>query len=268
MPSSRPLVRIKDIASNIRLIFQYTDGFDFERFVSDSLVRDGVERCLSRISEAGVKLGPKAAELMPDQDWQSIRHMGNFIRHQYDAVDAKIIWDTISQKLPPLLADATAILARYPPDDEDMTRPLRLQRNHRADLVIAGAQAGVVEFQQAGAVEQFHILVDPAIAAAQAFGESSNIGFRLVVQVAQQVEAFGGHHAGKGFPVDEGQMALGDGSALPGCFPGLADALGHVVERAADMDCQFLGHLALLCARPVFFSIPRLLGTFPYMTKI
>ena len=103
MPSKRPLIRIKDIADNIRLVFQYTDGFDFDHFVLDSLVRDAVERCLSRISEAGAKLGPRAADLMPNHDWHDIRDMGNFIRHQYDAVDAKIVWDTISQKLPPCL---------------------------------------------------------------------------------------------------------------------------------------------------------------------
>lgn len=124
MPSSRPLIRIKDIEENIQLVFQYTDGFDFKRFAANNLVRDAVERCMSRISEAASKLGPKAAQFMPDQDWQSIRDMGNFVRHQYDAVDAKIIWDTVSLKLPPLLADITDILSRYPPDDEDMTRPL------------------------------------------------------------------------------------------------------------------------------------------------
>src|SRR6267378_4223621 len=52
LPSEKPLQRLNDILENVEWIFQYTKGLRFPNFVEDRLVRDGVERCLLRISEA------------------------------------------------------------------------------------------------------------------------------------------------------------------------------------------------------------------------
>lgn len=92
MPSSKPLVRLHDIAANVRLIDDYMDGLDFALF-KENLVRDAVERCLLRISEAAAKLGTFAEEQFPDHNWAGIRAMGNILRHEYDNVDAEIIWN-------------------------------------------------------------------------------------------------------------------------------------------------------------------------------
>ena len=124
MPSKRPLTRLRDIADNIRRIASYTEDYDFARFVANLMTRDAAERCLSRISEAGTRLGTLAEEILPAHDWRGIRDIGNMLRHQYEGVNLDTIWAILTQKLPPLLADVTVILARYPSDDEDMTHPL------------------------------------------------------------------------------------------------------------------------------------------------
>ena len=105
MPSDKPIQRLKDIAENIDWIFQYTDGLRFRNFVENRLVRDAVERCLLRISEAAKKLEGVVDKLIPDQPWSDIRSLGNAIRHEYDSIDAEAIWNIVEVDLVPL-ADA------------------------------------------------------------------------------------------------------------------------------------------------------------------
>lgn len=111
LPSNKPWLRLADIAENAQHVLEYTFGMNFETFVANRLARDATERCITRISEAAVKLGPFAEELLPAHDWASIRGIGNVLRHDYDQLSLSVIWDSVSKHLPPLLTDVDAVLA-------------------------------------------------------------------------------------------------------------------------------------------------------------
>ena len=104
MPSSKPRQRFEDIVSNIDAIARYTAGLDEVAFAANPLVIDAVERCLSRISEAAVKLGDTATQMAPDQPWHNIRGLGNRLRHEYDLVSQRDIWAIATGRLPALRA--------------------------------------------------------------------------------------------------------------------------------------------------------------------
>lgn len=108
MPSSRPEIRFLDILDNIRLIQGYVDGMDRVAFNADSRTRDAVERCLERLSEAATKLGAQADELAPGPPWVAVRAFGNVLRHAYDQVDPKRIWEIITTDLTPMAEAAEA----------------------------------------------------------------------------------------------------------------------------------------------------------------
>jgi uncharacterized protein len=91
LPSSRPRDRLTDIAENIEAILGYTAGMSEADYLGDRLRQDAVERGLQRISEAALKLGSLAEELVSGHDWAGIRGIGNVLRHAYDAVDPSII---------------------------------------------------------------------------------------------------------------------------------------------------------------------------------
>ena len=105
MPSSDPIRRFQDIVFNVDRIAAHLDGFDFDRFVNDPRTVDAVERCMQRITEASIKLHPTAAELLPDQDWDAMRGFGNVLRHDYDRISEKLIWEIAREHLPRLRAD-------------------------------------------------------------------------------------------------------------------------------------------------------------------
>ena len=116
LPSSRPKTRFLDIAENAQAILEYTAGMDRASFEKDRRTRDATERCLSRISEAAVKLGAQAETMLPQHPWRQIRDLGNIIRHVYDYLDGEIVWAIVVEHLPALLTD-TREAAGHLPDD-------------------------------------------------------------------------------------------------------------------------------------------------------
>lgn len=94
-----------DILDNARTVLDYTKGMDHAGYAANRMVRDASERCLARISEAAVKLGASAPELVPGQDWANIRGIGNLLRHEYDQLDDLRIWKIIDVSLEPLISD-------------------------------------------------------------------------------------------------------------------------------------------------------------------
>ena len=86
MPSSNPHLTFGDIIENIDRILSYTAGKSQADFEANQMLIDPTERCLSRISEAAIKLDTQAEELAPDIVWRDIRGIGNHLRHDYRGV--------------------------------------------------------------------------------------------------------------------------------------------------------------------------------------
>jgi uncharacterized protein with HEPN domain len=114
LPSNKPGRRVRDIIENAEAIPGYTAGMNFAAFQANRQAYDATERCLLRISEAAVKLGDLAPMLMPNQPWDRIRAIGNYLRHQYDDMDQQQVWEIVQVHLRPLCADCKEALNRLP----------------------------------------------------------------------------------------------------------------------------------------------------------
>jgi uncharacterized protein with HEPN domain len=110
-----PTDSLADIIENAERIEAYIAGMTLAEFGSNGLVRDAVERCLERVCEAAHRLGADAATLMPAQPWGDIRGMGNRLRHAYDRISVDLVWNTVNDRLPALLADAREAFVRLAP---------------------------------------------------------------------------------------------------------------------------------------------------------
>ena len=97
------------------MIERFTLGMDFEAYREDLKTMAAVERKLLLISEAAVRLGDQGPALCPGLPWENIRGLGNWLRHQYDAVDAEATWRTVVNDLPSLQAAVISALAKRPP---------------------------------------------------------------------------------------------------------------------------------------------------------
>jgi uncharacterized protein with HEPN domain len=112
MPSKQPDRRLRDIIQSIDRIVGFTNGMEFEAFMADERTRLAAERCLLIISEAVVKLGRDVEALSPEIPWHQIRGLGNWLRHDYDQIDHRMLWSAITNELPRLRAACAKQLER------------------------------------------------------------------------------------------------------------------------------------------------------------
>ena len=73
-----------------------------------------VTRCLEIISEASRRLPDDLKARHPQIPWRDIAGAGNIYRHDYEDVQAKIIWRTVQGSLDALLAAVADELVRLP----------------------------------------------------------------------------------------------------------------------------------------------------------
>lgn len=106
---------LHDILKAAARIESYTADMNFETFRESPMVIDAVERNLQKISEAAIRLGDRALVMCPGIPWHNVRGMGNWLRHQYDAIDLELIWLTVTDKIPVLKAAVLGALDSQTP---------------------------------------------------------------------------------------------------------------------------------------------------------
>lgn len=118
MSSERVVLNLRDIVENVERIERHIAGRDFAAFELDEMIVDAVERCLQRISEAVIRIGPdRMARIAPDLPSEAVRGLGNILRHEYHRIDLRVVWETVTERLPGLKVDCLRALV-----DEDQER--------------------------------------------------------------------------------------------------------------------------------------------------
>ena len=77
---------------------------DLDTFVTDVRTQWAVEIGLIRIGEAINRIPATVLERFPDQPWRSMVAMRNFAAHQYDDLDPRRVWRTLTADVPALRA--------------------------------------------------------------------------------------------------------------------------------------------------------------------
>lgn len=91
--------RIEHILKCIQNIQSFTEGYDVKKFEDDVKVYYASLYQFAVIGEAISKIDD---EILTNYDypWHKVKSFRNFIMHEYDAVDASVVWDTIALILP------------------------------------------------------------------------------------------------------------------------------------------------------------------------
>ncbi len=112
--SERDIETWDDILSNGRAAQNFVRGLTFAAFADDQRTNYAVVRCLEIVSEASRRLSADTKARHPDVQWREIADAGNFYRHSYHRVTLDIVWGTVHEKLPILVAAAEAELEASP----------------------------------------------------------------------------------------------------------------------------------------------------------
>ncbi len=109
-PGRSPRQRLHDMIEAIAAIERYIAGKDLDEFRRDPMLRDAVERNLERLSEASRHVPDELKALRRDTPWRAIADIGNVLRHAYDRVSERIVWNTLVNDLPPLKSAVETLL--------------------------------------------------------------------------------------------------------------------------------------------------------------
>jgi len=101
---SKDKAYIQDILEMIAEIESFTAGLEYEDFLENRAVYRAVERDFEIIGEAAKKLSLEFTKNYPEISWQDIAGFRNVLIHEYAAVNAATVWDTLKQDMPKLKA--------------------------------------------------------------------------------------------------------------------------------------------------------------------
>src|SRR5271156_4688574 len=103
MPSDSLIGPLTDIRENITLAFAFIGNASLDEFEADRRTVYAVTRCLEIISEASRRLPAELKARHPDVEWREIAAAGSVYRHDYQLVRDDILWQTVENRLKPLL---------------------------------------------------------------------------------------------------------------------------------------------------------------------
>jgi uncharacterized protein with HEPN domain len=90
---------------------------DFETFEVDYQLNFAVVRALEIIGEATKRLPESLREQYPKIPWKDMAGMRDRIIHGYDAVNLRIVWETVKGRIPAIKPEIQQILADYGVED-------------------------------------------------------------------------------------------------------------------------------------------------------
>ena len=96
--------RLLHISEAIDYIETFIEGKSKVDLYNDPMLRFAIERQLEIIGEAANHLSDELKLNNPEIEWRKIVAFRNFIIHEYFGVDLELVWDIISNKIPPLKA--------------------------------------------------------------------------------------------------------------------------------------------------------------------
>ena len=103
---------LQDIAHHIALVRTFLGTMSFAEFAGDIKTVYASVRCLEILSEASRRLPADLKERHPAIDWRRMASAGNVYRHDYEDVEARQVWKTVAEALPPLRQAIEAEIAK------------------------------------------------------------------------------------------------------------------------------------------------------------
>lgn len=90
-----PRVRLLDMLDAIEGIRTAVAGLDYKAYERGWIVRRAVERGLEIISEASRHVPDHVKVEHPGVPWRQIAGIGNVLRHEYQRVEDRLIWNVV-----------------------------------------------------------------------------------------------------------------------------------------------------------------------------
>jgi uncharacterized protein with HEPN domain len=104
-----PKPSIHDILENIERVQTRMVGVNFAELEKNWELRFAIQRAIEIISEASRRLPEDLKKTRPEINWRRAAGIGNVLRHDYQTISDKVIWDVVQEDLASLKIAIEAI---------------------------------------------------------------------------------------------------------------------------------------------------------------
>ncbi len=107
---SRDDTYLVDMLESSKIALDYVLGKSWDDFYENIQCQDAIVRRIEIIGEAARRLSQETRDKHPQIPWREITSMRNLVIHEYDVVDIGQVWDTVQNKIPPLIEELKKIV--------------------------------------------------------------------------------------------------------------------------------------------------------------
>ncbi len=93
---------LRHILDEINFVLDTVKGKDSNEVLNNGILFRAIVRSIEIIGEASKKISEEFKAANPDIEWKKMGRTRDVLIHVYFAVDNEIIWDIVTEKLPPL----------------------------------------------------------------------------------------------------------------------------------------------------------------------
>jgi len=104
--------RLEHMIEAARLALRFTAGRSRADLETDLMLLYAVVRALEIVGEAASRVSAEGRAAAPDVPWPAVIGMRNRLVHAYFDIDRDVVWKTLVEELPPLLAALEAAQVR------------------------------------------------------------------------------------------------------------------------------------------------------------
>jgi len=91
-----------DILETITRVEEITRDKSREDFEGSWQLQWMVQRAVEIISEASRSIPDAVADTRPEIPWRKVRDIGNVLRHEYESISDRVLWNVVVDELPRL----------------------------------------------------------------------------------------------------------------------------------------------------------------------
>ena len=95
---------LRDMLENAEKALSFVQGMDYDGFSMDEKAVYAVIRAFEIIGEAARQIPEDVRQSHPEIQWREIAAMRNKLTHEYFGVNTRVIWRTVHEDLPVIIA--------------------------------------------------------------------------------------------------------------------------------------------------------------------
>ncbi len=103
-------IRIQHMLEAAQEAVTFAEGRSRDDLATDRMLSLAIVRCIEIVGEAAANVSSEERNRYAQIPWGDIVGMRNRVIHAYFDIDLKLVWDTITDDLPPLIVQLDKIL--------------------------------------------------------------------------------------------------------------------------------------------------------------